>query len=82
MIAGTNPEFETQLLSGIRIALSRARDFGYPVERMDVTASVSKGICSVRLAPHTDPGTLVVGGTLSLSIDPQTNEVIGVQSGQ
>jgi hypothetical protein len=82
MIAIKDPEFDAQLLTGIRVALSKARELGYPVERMDVTASLSRGICSVHFAPFADPGTIVVGGDLSLSIDSQTNEVTGVQRGQ
>jgi hypothetical protein len=82
MIAIKDSQFDAQLLTGIRVALSKARELGYAVERMDVTASVSEGICSVHFAPLADPGTIVAGGDLSLSIDPQTNEVTGVQRGQ
>jgi hypothetical protein len=82
MIAVKDPQFDAQLLTGIRVALSKARELGYAVERMDITASVSKGICSVHLAPLAEPGTIAVGGDLSLSIDPQTNEITRVQRGQ
>jgi hypothetical protein len=82
MIAIKDPEFDTQLLTGIRVALSKARELGYPVESMDITASISKGICSVHLAPLADRGTIVVGGDLPLSIDPQTKQVTGVKRGQ
>jgi hypothetical protein len=82
MIVIKDPEFDVQLLTGIRVALSKARELGYPVERMDVTASVSQGICSVYFAPFPDPGTIVAGGDLSLSINSQTNEVTEVERGQ
>jgi hypothetical protein len=82
MIAIKDPEFDAQLLTGIRVALTKARELGYPVESMDITASVSKGICSVHFAPFADPGKIVAGGELPLSIDPQTNEVTGVERGQ
>jgi hypothetical protein len=82
MIAIKDPEFDAQLLTGIRVALSKARELGYPVECMDITASISKGICSVHFAPFSVPGSIVAGGDLSLSIDPQTNEVTGVERGQ
>jgi hypothetical protein len=82
MIAIKDPEFDARLLTGIRVALSKARELGYPVECMDITASVSNGICSVHFSPLADPGTILVGGDLSLSIDPETNEVTGVQRGQ
>lgn len=82
MIAIKSPEFDARLLAGIRVALGKARELGYAVERMDVTASVSQGICKVYFAPLADPGTIVSGGDLSLNVDPQTEEVIGVQRGQ
>jgi hypothetical protein len=82
MIATKVPEFNAQLLTDICVALFKARELGYPVESMDITASVSKGICSVHFAPLADPGVIVAGRDLSLSIDPQTNEVTGVQRGQ
>ena len=82
MIAIKDSEFDAQLLTGIRVALSKARELGYLVERMDVTASLSQGLCSVHFAPLSDPGTILTGGDLSLSIDPQTNEVKAVERGQ
>jgi hypothetical protein len=82
MIAIKNTEFDAQLLTGIRLGLSKARELGYPVERMDVTASLSDGICSVHFAPLASPGTILTGGDLSVSVDPQTNEVKAVERGQ
>ena len=82
MIAVKDPEFDSRLLTGIQVALSKARELGYPVERMDVTASVSQGICSVHFAPLPDLGTIATGGDLSLNVDPQTQKVIRVKRGQ
>jgi hypothetical protein len=82
MMLVKDPKFDAQLLTGISVALSKARELGYPVERMDVTASLSQGICSVHFAPLADTGTIVTGGDLSLSIDPETKEVSGVERGQ
>ena len=82
MIATKAPEFDVRLLTGIRIALGKARELGYAVERMDITASVSKGICKVYFAPLAVPGAIITGGDLSLDVDPQTEEIMGVQRGQ
>ncbi len=80
--AAQSTEHETRLLTGIRIALRKARELGYAVERMDVTPSVSEGSCSVHLAPIPDPGTVLTGGDLSLRVDPQTEEITELQRGQ
>jgi hypothetical protein len=82
MIAVKEPEFDSQLLRGIRVALRKARELGYAVERMDVTASVSDGICSVHFAPIAIPGTIIAGGDLSLTVVPETEEIAGVRRGQ
>jgi len=82
MIAVKDPEFDTRLLTGIQVALRKARELGYPVERMDVTASVSRGICSIHFAPLSAPGTIATGGDLSLNVDPQSQEVVGIKRGQ
>lgn len=82
MISVESPEYETRLLTGIRVALRKARELGYPVERMDVTASVSEGVCSVHFAPLPDPGTIRTGGDLSLCVDPRTEEITGLKRGQ
>ena len=44
------PEFDTRLLAGIRAALREARQLGYDVEQMEVTASVTG-----ETAPSTSP---------------------------
>jgi len=35
MIAIHDTEFDSRLLTGIRVALRKARELGYPVERME-----------------------------------------------
>jgi hypothetical protein len=82
MIAVKEQEFDARLLTGIRVALRKARELGYPVERMDVTASVLGGSCSVHFAPLAEAGAIVTGGDLTLSIDPEAEEVIGFLRGQ
>lgn len=82
MSTATESDYETQLLSGIRAALRKARQLGYDVERMDVTASVLEGVCSVHLAPLPVPGTIRTGGDLSLTVDPRTEDVIEFKRGQ
>jgi hypothetical protein len=51
MIPVRDQEFDARLLTGIRVALRKARELGYPVERMDVTASVLGGLAQCT-SPH------------------------------
>lgn len=37
-------EFESRLLAAIRTGLRKARELGYDVERMDMTASLCEGL--------------------------------------
>jgi hypothetical protein len=73
---------DTQLLAGIRVGLRKARELGYDVERMDVTASISREVCAVHFAPIPQPGFITAGGDLSLTINSQTEEVIECKRGQ
>jgi hypothetical protein len=82
MIAVKEPEFDARLLTGIQLALRKARELGYPVERMDVTASVTQGICSVHFARLPQPGTIATGGDLSVNVDALRQEVVGFKRGQ
>ena len=76
------PAFDAHLLTGIRVALQTAREFGYDVERMDVTASVTGETCSVHLSPLEEPGYITAGGDLSLTIDSRSGTVLDCQRGQ
>lgn len=75
-------EYDTQLVGGIRTALSKARELGYEVEGMDVTVSVSEGVCSVHFAPVAASGFVVTGGDLTVTIDSRTGEVVQFKRGQ
>ena len=76
------PEFDTRLIAGIRVALREARQLGYDVEQMDVTASVTGETCSVHLAPLGTAGFIIAGGDLRLTIDSQSGRVLHAQRGQ
>lgn len=82
MNAVQEAEHDTQLLAGIRIGLQKARNLGYDVERMDVTASIADGLCAVHFAPASRPGFITAGGDLVLKIDSRTDEVVACQRGQ
>lgn len=82
MIAVKDPEFDAYLLTGIRIALRKARELGYPVERMDLTASVSDETCSIHFAPVAAAGTIMVGGDITLTVHPPSEEITDVRRGQ
>lgn len=82
MIAVKEPEFDTQLLAGIRVALRKARDLGYPVERMDMTTSASAQGFTFHFAPLAAPGSIMTGGDLSLTFDPRTEQITEIRRGQ
>jgi hypothetical protein len=82
MNAVVEQEFDTRLQAGIRAALRKARELGYEVEQMDVTASVVDELCSVQFAPRPVPGTISTGGDLSLTVDPRTEQIVETRRGQ
>ena len=75
-------DFDTQLVRGIQTALRQARGLGYHVETMDITASVSDGVCHIHFSPIPAPGTLQSGGDLTVAINSDTDEVIRYERGQ
>lgn len=82
MPAIQDAEFETRLLAAIRTGLRKARELGYDVEQMDVTASPCEGLWAVHFGPLEVPGTITTGGDLSLTVDPYTEQVIDFKRGQ
>jgi hypothetical protein len=78
----TQPEYDTQLLTGIRVGLLKARELGYTVENMDVSASVSEGLCAIHFAPVSAPGFITAGGDLSLTVNVCSEEVVEYKRGQ
>ncbi len=69
MNIATESEFDTQLVRGIQTALRKARELGYPVEIMDITASVSTGY-------------ITSGGDLTLFVNAESDELIHYERGQ
>ena len=49
---------------------------------MDITASVSDGICHIHFSPIPAPGTIQAGGDLTVAVNSDTDEVIGYERGQ
>ena len=82
MSIATKAEYDTHLVRGIQTALRKARELGYPVETMDVTASLAQGICHIHFAPLTAPGYIKSGGDLMLLVNAETDEVIHYERGQ
>ena len=75
-------DYDTQLVRGIQTALRTARELGYHVETMDVTASVSQGICTIHFAPLPTPGFIVCGGGLTVTLNAETDELIQYERDQ
>ena len=45
-------------------------------------ASVSDGVCHIHLSPIPAPGTIQAGGDLTVSVNSDTDEIIGYERGQ
>ena len=75
-------DFDNQLVRGIQTALHQARGLGYHVETMDITASVSDGVCHIHFSPIPAPGTIQTAGGLTVSVNSDTDEIIGYERGQ
>lgn len=74
--------YDTQLLGAIEAALSQARQLSYPVENMDISASMKDGNCVIHFSPVAASGTLVMGGDLEVTIDSISHQVLGFSRGQ
>ena len=75
-------DYDTRLVRGIQTALRTARELGYHVETMDITASVSEGICTIHFAPLPTPGFILCGGDLTVTINAETDELMQYERGQ
>jgi hypothetical protein len=82
MSIASKSEYDTQLVRGIQTALRKARELGYGVEAMDVTASLSQGVCNIHFAPLAPPGYIKSGGDLTLLVNAETDELIRYERGQ
>lgn len=82
MSVATSTDYDVLFVRGIQMGLRKARELGYFVESMDLTASVSQGVCHIYFAPLHTPGSIRSGGDLSLSVNPATDELLDCQRGQ
>ena len=78
----TSHEYETRLLAGIEVAMAKARELDYAIETMDMSASMQSGKCVVHFSPVPIPGHIVMGGDLSVTIDPVSNSVSDLTRGK
>src|SRR6266567_4469401 len=63
------PARERDLVKAFEVALDKAREFKYELERMKVTFSVSDDACTAYFEVVPEPGHLVLGGDLTVKID-------------
>ena len=82
MSVATASDYDTRLVCGIQTALRTARELGYPVESMDITASIFQGVCTVHFAPLPSPGYATCGGDLTVTVNAETDELIQYERGQ
>ena len=74
--------YDTQLLGAIEAALSQARQLNYPVENMDIAASMKDGNCIIHFLPVSAPGTVMMGGDLEVTVDSHSHQVLEFSRGQ
>ncbi len=82
MSATAASDYDTHLVRGIEAALRTARGLGYSVETMDITASVSQGVCIIHFSPLATPGFIRSGGDLTVTIDTKADALIRYERGQ
>ena len=73
---------QRDLVKAFDVALDKAREFKYELERMKVTFSVSDDACTAYFEVVPEPGHLVLGGDLTVKIDLNTKQVIDFERGQ
>ncbi len=70
------------LVKAFEVALDKAREFKYELERMKVTFSVLDDACIAYFEVVPEPGHAVLGGDLTVRIDLNTKQVIDFERGQ
>jgi len=76
------PARERDLVKAFEVALDKARELKYQLERMKVTFSVADDACTAYFEVVPEPGHLVLGGDLTVKIDLNTKQVIDFERGQ
>jgi hypothetical protein len=76
-----NP-FETKLLTAVKTGIIKARELGYPVEKMKLSTWVENNHCFVYFEPQPEPDTIVTGGDLTVKIDFDRNHIVEILRGQ
>jgi len=76
------PARERDLVKAFEVALDKARELKYQLERMKVTFSVADDACTAYFEVVPEPGHLVLGGGLTVKIDLNTKQVIDFERGQ
>ena len=75
------PARERDLVKAFEVALDKAREFKYELERMKVTFSVSGDAWTAYFEVVPEPGHLVLGGDPTVKIDLNTKQVIDFERG-
>lgn len=78
----TSHEHDMRLLAGIEVALAKARELEYAIETMNMSASMQGGKCVVHFTPVPSPGHITMGGDLSVTVDPESNNILDLVRGQ
>ncbi len=69
-------DFDTLLVSAMKIALSKARELGYPIEAMELTVASNDMEHDFHFCPVARPGNIVMGGDLVIAVDRNSLEIV------
>lgn len=74
--------YDETITQALRVALAKARELGYEVEKMQVTVSVRDVKATAYFETIPEPGHAILGGDLTVVVDVKTLAVVDVQRGQ
>ena len=69
-------------MKAFEVALDKAHELKYQLERMKVTFSVADHACTAYFEVVPEPRHVVLGGNLTVKIDLNTKQVIDFERGQ
>jgi len=73
---------DRKVLQALNVAMQKARELDYELEKMAVTLSRTKQTCTAYFHPIPEPGHAVLGGDLTVVVDLGRMECIRVERGQ
>jgi hypothetical protein len=74
--------YDSKLVAALGVAIKKARELGYGIEKMKITLSVTDRVCTAYFETIPEPGHAILGGDLTIKVDINTQTVIDFERGQ